>query len=258
VPKRWQNANGETGWHPALTGYHCQPTEGKQIDWLEYSHHQMFGWHSRTRQSPVLDLDSYNPSQTRLLNTVPDVLLSCRLRILGRGAGQLALAAIDGDQRFEAVIDPAKQSAELVAVDREGKREVVDREERLLLDIGQRGATIEFGLCDQQVILRVAGRQFFRHKYQRTGGKRDVYHPLAIGSQGLELVVDELRVWRDIYYLAPDGTGHDWKMSPEPDPKSFAMLGDDTSVSIDSRHWASGAFTRSVRGVVYRPFWATR
>jgi hypothetical protein len=218
----------------------------------------MFGWHSRTRQSPVLDLDSYNPSQTRLLNTVPDVLLSCRLRVLGRGAGQLALAAIDGERRFEAAIDPAKQTAELVAVDRDGKREVVDREEQLFLEIGQRGVTVEFGLCDQQVILRVAGRQFFRHEYQPAGKKRDVYHPLAIGSQGLDLSVDELRVWRDVYYLAPDGTGHDWKLSLEPGPKTLALLGDNTSVSIDSRHWASGVLPSSVRGVVYRPFWATR
>jgi signal peptidase I len=257
VPERWLNDSDGKAWHPAMTGYHCQPSDGQEWSWLEYSHHQMFGWGLRTRQSPVLDLDSYNPSETRLLNTVPDVMLSCRLRNLSRGAGQFAVAAIDGEARFEAVIDPARQTAELVSVDPHGNRQPLDRQEHLALDIGRRGLVIEFGLCDQQAILRVAGRQLFRHEYHR-GRKNDVYHPLAIGSHRLELAVDELRVWRDIYYLAPDGTGGDWEQSPESAESSLALLGDNTSVSVDSRHWTTGVLPGAVRGIVSRPFWAAR
>lgn len=258
VPDRWQGAAGERVWHAAMTGFACQPTDGEQWRWLEYRHHQMFGWHSRTRLSTVLDLDSYNPSQTRLLNSVPDVFLSCRVRNLSRAGGQFALAAIDGDMRFEAVIDPEGQTAELASIDGRGRREILDREPRILLDIGRRGVEIDFGLCDQQVFLRLAGRQLFRHPYKRSGVKRETLHPLAIGSRGLALAVEELRVWRDVYYLSPDGTGNDWTLPPAAAADSLALLGDNTSVSVDSRHWPTGIAPGSVRGLVYHPFWSRR
>ncbi len=263
VPDRWQNVAGGANWHAAMSGFQCEPAKENSWSWLEYSHHQMFGWHSRTRQSPVLDLDSYNPSETRLLNSVPDVLLSCRLRNLSGGAGQFALAAIDGDQRFEAVIDPKKQTAELVAirVQADGQfreRKVVGREPFLSLDIGRSGVAIDFGLCDQQVILRLAGRQLFRFEYERSPANRETQHPLAIGSQGLALAVDELRVWRDIYYLAPDNSDKDWIMPPAASANSLALLGDNTSVSVDSRNWTTGVTPASVRGLVEHPFWSRR
>ena len=263
VPDRWQSAAGgeassSPAWHAAMTGFDCQPTNPEEWDWLEYTHHQMFGWHSRTRQSPVLDLDSYNPSETRLLNSVPDVLVSCRLRNQGHGAGQFALAAIDGEQRFEAIIDPQKQTAELVAVGPQGNRQVVAGQPNIFLDIGRRGVAIDFGLCDQQVILRLAGRQLFRYAYERSPTKRDSTHPLAIGSKGLNLAVDELRVWRDIYYLAPDNTGRDWTLPPAASVHALTLLGDNTSVSVDSRNWTSGVSPAAVRGLVYHPFWSRR
>ncbi len=258
VPDRWLNAEGGSAWHAAMTGFHCEPADNDAWHWLEYSHHQMFGWSSRTRRSTVLDLDSYNPSETRLLNTVPDVLLSCRLRELRGGAGQIGLAAIDGKQRFEALIDPRRQTADLVAIDAQGRRDVVEHEPALWLDIGRYGVAIDFGLCDEQVILRVAGRQIFRHRYESRSANRDSLQPLAIGSQGLALAVDELRVWRDVYYLAPNRTGSDWSAPPEMAANSVALLGDNTTVSVDSRHWTSGVAPGQVRGVVYQPFWARR
>ena len=255
VPDRWQRV-GESSWHSALTGFRCQPGR-EPWQWLEYSHHQMFGWHSRTRQSPVLDLDSYNPLETRLLNSVPDVFVSCRLRASG-GEGQFAFAAIDGDARFEATIDPRRQTAELAEIGPQDQRRVVARQPEIFLDLGDRFVAVEFGLCDQQVFLRLAGRQLFRHDYTRSSVKRDALHPLAIGSKGLALAVDELRVWRDIYYLAPDGSGSDWSLPAEVSAGSLPLLGDNTTVSVDSRNWTSGVLPDQVRGIVYKPFWANR
>jgi hypothetical protein len=83
-------------------------------------------------------------------------------------------------------------------------------------------------------------------------------HPLAIGSQGLNLAVDELRVWRDIYYLAPDNTGRDWTLPAAASAQALTLLGDNTSVSVDSRNWNSGVSPAVVRGLVYRPFWSRR
>ena len=39
---------------------------------------------------------------------------------------------------------------------------------------------------------------------------------------------------------------------------TVALLGDNTVVSVDSRHWTSGVLPGLVRGVVYQPFWARR
>jgi signal peptidase S26 family len=248
VPERWQSAERKTDWHGATQGFHCQAAGGEQFDWLEYQHQQMFGWQSRTRRSPVLDLDSYNPSQTRLLNTVPDVQLSCRLRASGQG--RFALAATDSGQRFEAVFDPKARSVVLTA----GGREIASK--LLPIDFARRSVEIDFGLCDQQVLLRVARRDVFRQAYDRATGQTNVLHPLAIGSQGLSLNVSDLQVWRDAYYLAPDNTGRDWQADPSQDPQGVALLGDNTAVSIDGRNWPLGPKASQIRGIVYRPFWA--
>jgi hypothetical protein len=115
---------------------------------------------------------------------------------------------------------------------------------------------IEFGLCDQQVLLRAGGREMFRYEYTRAiRDSVEALHPLAIGSAGTGLEVSDLRVWRDIYYLEPKGTGRNWQ-AEAPLPKGkLALLGDNASVSIDSRQWLSGVPGTSIRGLVYRPFW---
>jgi len=53
-------------------------------------------------------------------------------------------------------------------------------------------------------LLVVDGSTIVRLPYERTEGSLgEILHPLAIGSDGLEVEVDRLRVWRDIYYLGP-------------------------------------------------------
>lgn len=247
IPDRWKGTGDATGWHAALRGFRCNAAV-QNMDWLEYQHHQMFGWHSRTRLSSVLDLDSFNPSATRLLNTVPDVMLSCRLQ--AEGAGLFAIAALDGPHRFEATIDPEERQVKLL----DRGRELLSRS--IGHNFSRRGVAVEFGLCDQQVFLRVGGREIIRHSYQRESGGAETAHPLAIGAQGLALHVDELRVWRDIYYLAPNGTGSEWESARPAGSSELVLLGDNASVSTDSRHWNSSPTLSQVYGVVRRPFWA--
>ena len=126
----------------------------------------------------------------------------------------------------------------------------------MMSESDRRGVTVEFGLCDQQVFLRVGGRDVIRHPYDRERGGNETAHPLAIGTQGLAMYVDELRVWRDIYYLAPDGTSREWTAPDPPGNGRVVLLGDNASVSIDSRQWESSPKLSQVYGVVRHPFWA--
>ncbi len=252
LPKRWQSDRPASGWHSIPGGFRYEPPSGRageRLDWLQYHHWLMFAAHSRTRLSPVLDTDSYNQAGSREQNAVTDVLLSCRLR--ARGDGRFALAAIDGRQRFEATFDPAGQSVVLTEEGSELARH----------DLGAgfsgRGVLVEFGLCDQQVLLSVAGREVFRHAYKRAAGPRsEALHPLAIVTDGIVLEVADLCVWRDLHYLAPDGLPGDWQADGPLPPGSYALLGDNTTVSTDSRQWAEGVPGNRILGRVYQPFWA--
>jgi hypothetical protein len=261
LPDRWQSKQEGTGWHHAPGGYRYEPpatlaeagkpTGARSFDWLEYHHWRMYDAHSRTKPSVVFDIDSYN-RDNRNQNAVPDVLLTCRMR-MGR-TGRLALAATDGGQRFEVVIDPATGSVELLVAGL-----VVARDELGSVWSSRRGVRVEFGLCDQQVLLSVASREVFRHAYTLPNGPRgETLHPLAIGAEELPLDVTDLVVWRDLYYLHPSGSASPWEADAPLAADAFALLGDNTSISTDSRAWTSGIPAGDILGAVYQPFWAPR
>jgi hypothetical protein len=85
----------------------------------------------------------------------------------------------------------------------------------------------------------------------------DTDHPLAIGAAGAGVEVTGLRVWRDAYYLDPQGLPRPWKMSAPQVKGEFALLGDNQPVSIDSRTWEAGwVGRRAILGLVCRAPWA--
>lgn len=259
LPERWQSTQSSSGWHRAPGGYRYEslgkpaaPTGDKAtgFDWLEYQHWRMFEAHSRTRLSSVLDTDSYNQADNRELNAVPDVQLSCRARALGRG--RLALAASDSNRRFEVIFDLAHNRVQLLS---DGTEVASDDMHH---DWTNRGVRVEFGLCDHQVLLSVGGRDVFRHRYEVAGPRNAPRHPLAIGADGIVLDIAQLIVWRDLYYLNPQGTSHPWQADAPLGIREFALFGDNTTVSTDSRAWAGGISEGDILGLVYAPFWAPR
>jgi hypothetical protein len=180
----------------------------------------------------VRDNDSYNQGPgPRELNAVPDILLTCHVRC--RGNGELRFVARDGEQQFEV--------------------------DALSLKINTRsaaGSQIEFGLCDQQLLLVVDGRTLICCTYERPSGPpAEALRPLAIGARGLTVEITNLRIWRDIYYLDPQGLPRRWESEPG-SPDRVALLGDNPTVSIDSRHWQPNFLALdSILGIVRRPFW---
>jgi hypothetical protein len=249
LPDRWRSTRAGTDWHPAMFGYwNTQPPEN-EFDWLEYQHWACVASpRPRTKPSPILDNDSFNQGLSREQHAVPDVQLSCRMRALGKG--KFTLAAVDGVKRFETEFNPGEKKVRLLI---DG---VEAADEDFAVKFDRRPVQFDFGLCDGQVLLTVAGREIFRHPYERPAGHApETLRPLAIGTSGMSMEVSELKVWRDLYYLDPEDTGADWEAERPLAAGSYALLGDNIPVSIDSRQWSQGVARDSIRGIVYRPFW---
>ena len=254
LPARWQPAEADSRWEAEGSGFRIAPgaSATSRWDWLEYHHWACTQTPApRTRLVPVLDNDSFNQNLSRQLNAVSDVRLTCRVRI--EGQGRLALAAVDGNERFQAVLDAGRLQV------------VLSRDGAPLLHTpvapeALRGQVeIEFGLCDQQVLLSLAGRLLVQHAYERTGiSQAEVLHPLAVGASDLGVEVDHLKVWRDIYYVDPLGTSRPWQAEQPLGSDQFGLLGDNPPVSIDARHWPSsgGTLQSQLIGPVERPFWS--
>jgi Signal peptidase, peptidase S26 len=251
LPPRWQGSEAGSGWQADGLGFKVEAavTRRNSHHWLEYVHWPGTQAGQRSLPSAISDSDSFNQGEThRPLNAVSDVLLSCRLR--STGTGGFAFAADDGQERFEVHVESNRQVTLCC-----GNRILLTRP--LTTHFSKKFSQLEFGLCDQQVLFAVDGLLVFSYAYDRPDGARpDVLHPLAIGARGVGLHVDRLRVWRDAYYLDPDGLSRPWE-SPSPlADDAFGLLGDNQPVSIDSRHWEPpGIQRRAILGVVYKPFW---
>jgi signal peptidase I len=252
LPPRWRGTKDNARWKAVGSEIHIDETEAAaEFDWLEYQHWPGTGdARLRGMLAPVRDNDSYNQGEgPRELNAVSDLLLSCQL--VARGKGRLALAALDGGERYEIIIEPEKQ----VSV-RRGSEALL--EQPLKSDLSRRIVNLEFGLCDQQVLLAIDGKTIVRLAYERAAGSsQEALHPLAIGAVGLAVEISHLKVWRDVYYLDPAGLARPWEAAETLPAGNVALLGDNPPVSIDSRHWKqAGVPVQNAFGRVDRPFWS--
>jgi signal peptidase I len=246
LPARWHEVGDNSKWRPAQSGFQIEAGgRTDACDWLEYEH-----WpctanpHLRGTASPVTDNDAYNQGELhRPLNAVRDVSLSCQLQ--AEATGRVVLAVVDGAQRFELLLLPTNPSVLLL----DGRQLFV-----VPIDLSHfaRGAHIEFGLCDQQVLLAVNRKTVICTSYDRSGGtESEPLHPLAVGSIGASLRIEDLKVWRDIYYLDANGLSRDWEAESQLAANEYALLGDNPPVSIDSRHWPGvGISRRALLGLV--------
>jgi signal peptidase I len=251
LPPRWRAAKPDSAWRSDGTGFQiAQNEKNEDFDWLEYQHWPCTA-DSRLRgaSSPIRDYDGYNQGPgPRELNAVSDVMLSCQGYIAGDG--ELAFTATNGNERMTVTIESASRIATQV-----GNRQPTVQ--LLKMPAFRDIVAVEFGLCDEQLLLAINRQTLVRVPCeQRPDISAESLHPLAVGVRGASVRIRHLKVWRDIYYLDPQGLPRPWRSADRIGPREVALLGDNQPVSTDSRHWESpGISYNFVLGRVYHAFW---
>ncbi|MEX0937876.1 MAG: S26 family signal peptidase [Pirellulales bacterium] len=200
------------------------------VDWLRYHHPD---------GQPVRDEESYSEGASRMLNDVPDVMITARIRL--HGQGQLWLAGHDGYHEYLAAVDPqagtvALYQGEQLLAESGGSGRWTDRER-----------TIVFSLFDRQILVAANDRVLLRHLLAVPSHRpQPTARPLAIGTVGLAVSLREVAVWRDIYYTSPRGRSTSGIASPSRlATEQWFVLGDHSAVSKDSRTWPAGGALHS-------------
>jgi hypothetical protein len=203
----------------------------------------------RTEETPLLDNDAYNQHLSRTLHPVADVLLTADLTI--RQRGQLSFHYLGPTHAFELRVELSAWTAQFL----DERRTPIGESRPLCRASWPSQARWEFAVIEDRVLLAL-DRQLLldwplpddRRLAARPGNPRPP--PLAISWRGLEVQAERLQIARDLYYLHPHQRTAAWTM-PEPLAENeYFVLGDNSPVSIDSRHQAAVSASRIVGRVV--------
>jgi signal peptidase I len=261
LPRRWEPRRQPSGWRLRPTGYQFSPTEGaSEIDWLAYRSWRCFASPlARSEETPIYDHYGYNQNTSREILAVSDVSLSCRIR--WSNSSRFWMRVRSRRDAFEVEVDRgrARRGAFEVEVDR-GRQAVTLRREGVV--VGNYLCSLpavcdfEFGICDRQVFLTVNRRVALREAFEPSQQPRQAEtSPFGVGGQRSQLLIENLKVYRDVYYLGPHQRGEDWTMRSRGGKREILVLGDNVPISRDSRRWPStGLPHKSLIGRVLMPF----
>ena len=241
-PPRWRAARSDSRWTSAGGRFtRAAGTQDEPLDWLEYHHWQrLIGVAGGVKESPVTDVCSYNPARPRReedVHAVADLLLSFRVTP-GPGRGVMVVRATDGNDDFEARLDFGEDSPAYQVLHQGWP--LPDAAGRIPARRGTR--LIEVSLVDQQFLMAIDGETLVAHPYERADPAASSSCPLAIGTQGIDVTVADLRVYRDVYYTRPIGgpatpeIGRPVRLGES----EYFVLGDNSPISEDSRIWSDG------------------
>lgn len=262
--QRWLPTSTTTRWRQERNGFSFSPSEardddavtsstGKEpctddsIDWLVYHHRSSLPMApKRGNESPVTDNYAYNQGLSRDLSVVTDLLLTCRVKL--SGAGVLAVLAHDGHQPIEMRWDVGRSHVGLLyqgATVAEATKPAAPPDREVLL---------EAMVCDRQVQLALDGHTYLAYTYAAANlPLRPSAQPLAIGAADLAVEVTDLCIWRDVYYTHPQGVAVEWSMGGTLAEGEYFLLGDNSPISVDSRHEIADARVarRDIMGRVF-------
>lgn len=241
VPPRWLPRSATSAWqidggrfaHPG--GAADQPA-----DWCEYRH--LVGRPGRPDmfvEAPIDDEAAYNQGLSRRredVHPVADLRLALHV-VEFSGPGELLVEIGDAERRFTVRIDRSRQN---LVVSRSDYRDPIGGGLLMLRPEGP--FELEVSIVDQQLLVAIDGGTRGEFVSMRENDFRPSTRPVAIGARGPRLVVDAVRLYRDVYYTRPIGVRARWGVE-EPyrlGPEEYFVLGDNSPDSDDSRSWPGG------------------
>ncbi len=244
-PPRWRAERSTSTW--VSTGgrfVHAARRADEPIDWLRYHHWQrLMGASGAIRASPVTDICGYNQSQPRReedVHAVADVMVSFRLEPIGNGT--FFVRATDGGEPFEVRLHFLGKGPGVWEYEAfRGGRPIPGASGRVN---PARRRLVEVSLVDQQFLLAIDGQTLVAWPYDRPPrAPSPPPTPFDLGVEAdLDVTVDQLRVYRDVYYTHPIGqsaqpeVGQPVRLAAD----EYFVLGDNSPVSEDSRTWPEG------------------
>ncbi len=208
-------------WHERLVSQNSDPQFAELVKSLYRASHV----------APVYDFCSYNSVSGGFPDhEVADLMLAARIHLRSK-QGKLVLRMQDHEHLADCVFDVKERQVQLFV---DGDTTVVGEatlSEETLAD----AFDVEMSLFDRQITVAINGKVLFTPWVYSNKEKRPddlPRRPIRIGVKNLELSIETLQVFRDVYYTAKSGD-REYQI-PEGE---YFMLGDNSPVSFDSRSW---------------------
>jgi signal peptidase I len=211
-----------------------------RVDWVEYHH-----WDpDRGRYAPVRDFQSYNGSDMRGNQIVGDLMIEARVSPGADASGLIVRIDADSD-RFFIEIPVEGRAGGTVGVVRNGRRLRLQNPHGALrvAGPGRKRTLLEASVMDHRLWVALDGVPLFDPiDYDDPSvGRGNAESPVAFGITGGQLNLDEIKIYRDVYYTSalaftpkkPFGIDAPYRLGPD----EFFVLGDNSAVSNDSRFW---------------------
>lgn len=262
-PARWKFAADSQHWQLTEQGLHWQRTgvvdeSGHRVglDWVEYQHWNCVdGPHPRFETAPILDNDPYNSASSHRLLPVRD--LAVGLDVIAASDALLAIRLPVGAVFCEVRLRVDDVGGEIFLGGL-----LIDKFKTSAFRSGAR-VQIDFTLCDQQIWLHIDREQLVRLAIpaQRAADGEAPANSIEFGAcryrhspaDSSSLRLESIRIWRDIYYRGPGADGPYWSPPAPLADDEYFLLGDNPTLSRDSRHWpARSALRSNLRGKVWK------
>ena len=191
--------------------------------------------------APITDALAYNPEPAAAqTQPVHDLMLELTLT-WSRGSGVFTVEMTDGAQVYDVQLDFARAEVQLLVDDdetpvRSGVLRTLQR-------------SVPFRLCvstfDRQLLVAINDQVILQPLPldRDVAGLPPLRRPVRFGAGGADLTAEHLVLYRDVYYRPAEG-GEDEVF--ELGPGEYFMLGDNSAVSVDSRHWDRPGVSREM------------
>lgn len=224
-----------------------------EAGWSVYHHWRCFASPlPRTDESPVLDNDAFNQQLSRPLHDVTDLMLTGRMT-LGRGE-QVIVRLTSPAGLLVVILDAAAGQIELRRGTSIEDRPQASRAGTLVESaplpsfVVDREVCCEVAVCDRRILVACDRRPCFVRDEGADGALFQVAGstPWAVACVGEQSRFVDRRILRDLYYPGPDDSQPSWVADRSLRGDEYILLGDNSPVSVDSRHWPnSGAIPAS-------------